>query len=191
MTPIRVKLLPSLDKAGAVGAALAAAAAPCCFPLFASVGAALGLSFLERFESLVMYAIQACVLVSLLGAVFAYRRHRRIEPLALAVVSTMIVLAFYYGPAGTGWFYAGLAGLTISGIWSSLYRTKIRYRSIITCPHCGFKKEAQMPTDACQFFYVCTSCYQRLKPKKGDCCVFCSYGSVPCPPVQIGQRCCS
>jgi hypothetical protein len=41
-----------------------------------------------------------------------------------------------------------------------------------------------MPTDACQFFYDCKGCGQRLKPKPGDCCVFCSYGSVPCPPVQ-------
>jgi hypothetical protein len=27
------------------------------------------------------------------------------------------------------------------------------------------------------------------KPKPGDCCVFCSYGSVPCPPMQEGKSC--
>jgi hypothetical protein len=37
---------------------------------------------------------------------------------------------------------------------------------------------------ACQFFYDCKECGVRLKPKPGDCCVFCSYGSVPCPPIQ-------
>jgi hypothetical protein len=26
-----------------------------------------------------------------------------------------------------------------------------------------------------------------LKPKPGDCCVFCSYGSVACPPVQLSD----
>ena len=57
-------------------------------------------------------------------------------------------------------------------------------RSIITCPHCGTAKPEVMPTDACQFFYVCTRCSTRLRPKEGDCCVFCSYGSVPCPPMQ-------
>ncbi|HEY7997903.1 MAG TPA: GDCCVxC domain-containing (seleno)protein, partial [Pseudolabrys sp.] len=31
-------------------------------------------------------------------------------------------------------------------------------------------------------------CGERLKPKPGDCCVFCSYGSVPCPPMQSGFR---
>jgi hypothetical protein len=41
-----------------------------------------------------------------------------------------------------------------------------------------------MPTDACVFFYDCKGCGTRLKPLEGDCCVFCSYGSIPCPPVQ-------
>jgi hypothetical protein len=44
-----------------------------------------------------------------------------------------------------------------------------------------------MPTDACQFFYVCKGCGERLKPRPGHCCVFCSYGSVPCPPMQGGE----
>ena len=56
--------------------------------------------------------------------------------------------------------------------------------SKITCPHCVTVKAETMPTDACQFFYVCTGCGTKLKPKAGDCCVFCSYGSVPCPPIQ-------
>jgi hypothetical protein len=41
-----------------------------------------------------------------------------------------------------------------------------------------------MPVDACLFFHVCAACGVMLRPKPGDCCVFCSYGSVPCPPVQ-------
>lgn len=41
-----------------------------------------------------------------------------------------------------------------------------------------------MPTDACQYFYDCEGCGAVLKPLAGDCCVYCSYGSVPCPPVQ-------
>ena len=56
--------------------------------------------------------------------------------------------------------------------------------SVITCPHCAAAKPETMPTDACQFFYTCTGCGATLRPKPGDCCVFCSYGSVPCPPVQ-------
>ncbi len=41
-----------------------------------------------------------------------------------------------------------------------------------------------MPVDACQFFYDCEGCGRRLKPKRGDCCVFCSYADVRCPLVQ-------
>jgi len=56
--------------------------------------------------------------------------------------------------------------------------------SVITCPICGSQKEEKMPADACQYFYECENCKAILKPKKGDCCVFCSYGTVPCPPIQ-------
>ncbi|MDE2255987.1 MAG: hypothetical protein KGL42_17200 [Betaproteobacteria bacterium] len=57
--------------------------------------------------------------------------------------------------------------------------------SVLTCPHCGFAKLESMPTDACQFFYECQQCKAVLRPLAGDCCVYCSYGSVPCPPVQL------
>ena len=43
-----------------------------------------------------------------------------------------------------------------------------------------------MPTDACQVFYDCKGCGALLRPEAGDCCVFYSYGSVPCPPMQEG-----
>jgi hypothetical protein len=65
-----------------------------------------------------------------------------------------------------------------------------RLESMLTCPKCGHQATEIMPTDACQFFYDCKGCSERLKPKPGDCCVFCSYGSVPCPPMQAGN-CCS
>jgi hypothetical protein len=65
--------------------------------------------------------------------------------------------------------------------------------SIITCPRCSTAKLEMMSTDACQFFYVCTGCDAKLRPESGDCCVFCSYGSVPCPPMQSENAisCCS
>ncbi len=62
--------------------------------------------------------------------------------------------------------------------------------STITCPHCGHRKKETMPTDACQWFYECEACHALLRPKEGDCCVFCSYGDVPCPPIQMHQDCC-
>ena len=61
---------------------------------------------------------------------------------------------------------------------------KVQLQSVITCPECSFAQEETMPTDSCQFLYQCTSCQTMLRPKQGDCCVFCSYGSVQCPPEQ-------
>ena len=49
-----------------------------------------------------------------------------------------------------------------------------------------------MPVNACIAFYDCNSCGATLKPLPGSCCVFCSYGSVPCPPIQQGvEPCCT
>ena len=67
----------------------------------------------------------------------------------------------------------------------------IELNSTITCPDCGFKKEEIMPTDSCQFFHECNNCKKVLKPNEGDCCVFCSFGTIPCPPIQKNDNCCS
>lgn len=97
--------------------------------------------------------------------------------------------------------YSGLlmftgAGLLVYGAYQYYQRqkttemTEVQLQSTITCPECGHKKEETMPTDACQFFYDCEYCKAVLKPEKGDCCVYCSYGSVKCPPIQQGENCC-
>jgi hypothetical protein len=65
-------------------------------------------------------------------------------------------------------------------------------RSTLTCPECGHAETLVMLTDACLFFHPCAGCGAMLKPRPGDCCVFCSYGDVPCPPIQIAGKagCC-
>jgi len=60
----------------------------------------------------------------------------------------------------------------------------IQLLSTITCPQCGHEERETMPIDACQFFYDCKGCGVLLKPSSGDCCVFCSFGNIPCPPIQ-------
>ena len=69
----------------------------------------------------------------------------------------------------------------IESSWGS-----VQLISTITCPHCGRHETETMPTDACQYFYECNGCGAVLKPKPGDCCVFCSYGDIKCPPIQSG-----
>ncbi len=61
--------------------------------------------------------------------------------------------------------------------------------STITCPVCSNASVEEMPTDACVWFFRCPHCQSMLKPNEGDCCVFCSFGTMPCPPVQLNGSC--
>lgn len=187
--------LLSLDKIGAVGAVLAAAAAPCCFPLLAAVGSLLGLSVLNPFVGYMAYVMQSLALLSLAGNYLAWRRHGKWMPLAIGGVGVALVFVGYYSNLPTELVYAGLALLVMAAILNVVAPRAVGgccaakpdntvLKSMLTCPQCGFQKEEMMPTDSCQFFYECTNCHAMLKPKKGDCCVFCSYGTVKCPPKQ-------
>ena len=54
--------------------------------------------------------------------------------------------------------------------------------AVIRCPACGVESQAEMPDNACVYFWDCPACRTVVRPKAGACCVFCSYGSQPCPP---------
>ena len=70
--------------------------------------------------------------------------------------------------------------------------SEVVLRSAISCPECGHVTEETMPTDSCQWFYECEGCKAVLRPLAGDCCVFCSYGTHKCPPIQAdATSCCS
>ena len=56
--------------------------------------------------------------------------------------------------------------------------------SVLTCPVCEQSTTETMPPDSSAQYYECMECGTLLIPEPGDCCVFCSYGSVPCPPAQ-------
>gem|GEM_PF-1215181 len=66
-------------------------------------------------------------------------------------------------------------------------------RSTLVCPACGAARSEVMPEDACRIAWACPACGAVLKPPPGSCCVFCAYGTVPCPPAQAegeGGGCC-
>ncbi len=60
--------------------------------------------------------------------------------------------------------------------------------STIACPECGQRQSEEMPVNACVHFYECRGCGRLLRPRPGDCCVFCSYGSMKCPSQQDSER---
>ena len=53
--------------------------------------------------------------------------------------------------------------------------TDLQLQSTITCPKCNHQTTEQMPTNYCQYYWECPHCKKDLKPKQGDCCVYCSY----------------
>lgn len=63
-------------------------------------------------------------------------------------------------------------------------KTMIELNATITCPRCKTSATETMPTDQCRFFYECRNCHAVLRPKAGDCCVYCSFADKPCPSVQ-------
>lgn len=185
----------SLARLGSFGALLAAVAAPCCFPIFGGVAAALGLGVFARYESVVLYVFEAFALLSVLGLALSFRRTGRPGPLLLGVASLAALAWAFHGSFSLAALYGGLFGLVAAAAWNYLHtRTRTRgpllLRSVLTCPHCSARTEEEMPTNACLFFLDCPACQARLKPKPGDCCVFCSYGNVRCPPIQAGAACC-
>lgn len=67
-------------------------------------------------------------------------------------------------------------------------KKEIKLLSAIKCPNCGQEKSEKMPVDSCVYFYKCAHCDTLLKPRKNDCCVFCSYGNVKCPSKQTSMQ---
>lgn len=182
-----------LDRIGSIGALIAAAVAPCCFPIFAALTATLGFAALGPYERFVLYALQTFAVLSIIGLAFAYPRHRKIAPLLIGIASVLALAYSFYWSFNPIAVYAGLFGLVAATIWNyfcSRNRGPV-LRSVITCPTCGHQSEETMPANACVFFYDCPACHARLKPKPGDCCVFCTYGSMPCPPIQKSRTCCA
>ena len=202
-----MQLTKNLDRIGTIGLFVAALATPCCFPLFAFVLSTFGLGSAELFGGWTKTIFEILVLISLAGLYFSYRQHRSSYPLLVAIPSAAIIFYGYNFNNSDSWnkfIYTGMFGLLAATIWN-YQRNKlhgscetcvdidgktVELESTITCPNCGHKKKEIMPTDACQFFYECEQCKTVLKPKQGDCCVYCSYGTIKCPSKQVGIECC-
>src|SRR5229473_3158940 len=74
-----------LDKGGALGALIAATAVPCCFPLLAPIGVALGFGALLPFAEYALYGVVVCTVAAMVGSVIAFRSHRHLVWLLLNV----------------------------------------------------------------------------------------------------------
>lgn len=192
---------------GTIGLFLTALFSPCCFPLFAFAASAVGLGSFELFGGWTFWVFQAMVFISVGGLYLSYRKHRCLYPLLTALPSGLLIFYAYHFNNSDYWtylIYLGMLGLLVATFWNNkrnrMHSTcnscvttngaAYESQSTLTCPKCGHMKTEFMPSDACVYFYECERCKARLKPLQGDCCVFCSYGTVQCPPVQQGENCC-
>ena len=60
------------------------------------------------------------------------------------------------------------------------------HEATLRCPACDQESREEMPEDACVHFFECPSCHTMLRPRPGECCVFCSYADAICPPRRRG-----
>ena len=117
--------LTFVDKLGSAGTFLTALACPVCWPLFASLGGALGLGVLAPYEGILMnYVFPGFVILAVAGAILGYLNHKSPIPLALGVLSGLMVLYGFY----VGWqlilMYVGIFGLLLSSVLSYMANRK-------------------------------------------------------------------
>ena len=105
-----------LDKGGALGALMAAVAAPCCFPLLAPLGFALGFGALLPWAAYALYGVAVCAVVAMVGSVVAFRSHRHVGWLILGVGSGVLVLPALAWPWPPSLAYAGLLGFVVAAV---------------------------------------------------------------------------
>lgn len=184
-----LKLTKALSLAGGVTATLGASLAPCCFPLLGFFPALAGWTGWEAGSP---WITQGSALIALIGFWFGRHRFGGTVSLLFGLTGTGLILVAYHTIFAAFLIYGGLALLLTGAVGPWAYRLLKRVlklpilRSVLTCPACGFRRTETMPTNACQFFWDCPKCGARVRPLEGDCCVFCSYGTVPCPPIQLG-----
>lgn len=194
-----------IDKFATAGLFVTAIFSPCCFPLYGFALSALGLGSVELFGGYTWYIFQGLVALALFGQFWSYSKHKNIFPLLIALISSALIFGSYHFYFSQPIIYSGMFGLLIATVVNHFAKRKAKscpncvptspektliFQSTITCPNCGHSKKETMPHDACQFFYECENCKSVLKPKQGDCCVYCSYGNVKCPSIQVGTNCC-
>lgn len=114
-----------LEKSSSIGAVIAAAACPVCFPKLALIGALFGLGALGAYEYQLFIAAQALVVIAVVGHAFAYRRDRNLWLLGCAAASGAAVFAGFYLFGWEPLAYIGFAGLIAASateFWNRLRR---------------------------------------------------------------------
>jgi mercuric ion transport protein len=110
------------DKSGALGAIVSTMGCAMCFPAMASIGAALGLGFLSRWEGLfVNTLLPLFVWIALIANALGWFSHRQWRRSLAGIIGPVIVLLSLYPWWTYGWstwtLYGGLALMLVVAIW--------------------------------------------------------------------------
>lgn len=120
------------DKAGVIGTLLGSFGCAACFPAAATIGAAVGLGFLVRWEGLlVRFLIPACAIVVLTATWAGWRSHRQWLRAITGSLGPVMALLGAFGLMGVfgmthgflpaniarATFYAGLVVMLLSALW--------------------------------------------------------------------------
>ena len=110
------------DKSGALGALVSTMGCAACFPAMASIGAAIGLGFLSRWEGLFVNTLLPLFAWIALGAnALGWFSHRQWHRSLAGVIGPAIVLLSLYPWFKYGWstwtLYGGLALMLTVAVW--------------------------------------------------------------------------
>lgn len=111
------------DKAGVLGSIASAMGCAACFPALASLGAAIGLGFLARWEGLfITTLIPLFAALALLANGLGWFIHRQWHRTALGVIGPLLVLSAavlmrFYGLPTAPLLYVGLVFMVGMSIW--------------------------------------------------------------------------
>jgi mercuric ion transport protein len=144
-----------LDKTGALGALIVASAIPCCFPLLAPIGVALGFGTLLPFVAYALYGVVVCAVVAMVGSVIAFRSHRHLVWLLLSVGSGLFVIAALQLPWPPSLAYGGLLGLAGTAMANHMLVRRVSCTVML-------RRTAQHPSEK-----ACPACQGETSEKTG------------------------
>jgi len=111
------------DKTGALGSVVSAMGCAACFPAIASLGAAIGLGFLNQYEGLfIRILLPVFASIALLANAIAWLNHRQLRRTVFGLSGPVLVLAAVFFMRAYGWrsgwlLYVGLAFMVGGSIW--------------------------------------------------------------------------
>lgn len=119
------------DKAGTLGSIVSALGCAACFPAIASIGAALGLGFLQEYEGLFISRLMPLfAALALVANALGWLNHRQWHRSALGMIGPSLVLGALGWLGGDGWpgslLYVGLGLMLAVSVWDLLWPTNRR-----------------------------------------------------------------